>query len=828
LEHGRKIATILAADVVGYSRLMGVDDAGTLASLRVLRALFEHTATEFEGREFGSVGDSLMAQFPSAVNAVGCALAIQEAVARESASLPPEQRMRLRIGINLGDVIEADGALFGDGVNVAARLQSLAPPGGILISGAVFEQVRKKFPARLEFAGDRHVKNIPDAIATYAVLQEKVRWPRLHALLQRPRLRVAAAAIVFALAVGAVAWYWKDTLDPLLPRSPSSTVAPAIAVLPFLDLTDNQSNAPFCDGLTEELLNSLAQLPNLRVVARTSAFMFRDPERDVRDIGRQLRVTHVLLGSVRRSGERVRITAQLANTRTGYNDWSDRFEAPFTDSLDIQQEIAQAVIRAMQVRLTAEDELRLTQPRARNVAAYESYLMGRYHQYQRTPEALEKAIAYQREATARDPQFALAYAGLADAHMAEFYYANRPIDDVAASVLPAVQRALELNPHLPEAYAARGTLRIEQSRLDEAQADLTRTITLNPNSAEGYVRLGAAMEYAGRPREALLNLGHAVELDPLHFILHIRTCLVHQNLGQYADAERACARAIELRPDLPNGHWGRALVASAHGDLPGAIASYRAALAQSPQRIDLLAELAWVQLDLGLLEPARQDLEQAIRISPPDQPYARVQKYFWYVAAGEGGALARAVSTDVAEAGGDTDLALDLALLSLVSGDLQRAQRFAKLGYDLAAATPQVLRNPYRVRWGHSSQLTLALVALRGGDTAGAAQRLAAFMDHLDELEHAGNVLHGLEYLRASVHALRQDSTAAMAALERAYQLGWRRAWWMRTDPAFAGVRNDPAFLDLVRRIEAGNAAALKAAGGQENVAVRPPIPNAP
>jgi tetratricopeptide (TPR) repeat protein len=303
---------------------------------------------------------------------------------------------------------------------------------------------------------------------------------------------------------------------------------------------------------------------------------------------------------------------------------------------------------------------------------------------------------------------------------------------------------------------------------------------------------------------------------------------VHQALGHYADAERACTRAIELRPDLPNGHWARALVASAQGDLPGAIASYRVALAQSPQRLDLLVELAWVELDLGLNEPARQDLEQAIRISPPDQAYARVQKYFWYVAAGEGGALQHAFDTDAVEAGGDADLAFDLALLSLVSGDVQRAQRFAKLGLDAAAATPQVLRNPYRVRWGRSSQLTLALIALRGGDAAGGAQRLAECMEHLDELERAGNVFHGVEYLRASVHALRQDSSAAIAALERAYRLGWRRAWWMRSDPAFAGIRNDPAFLDLIRRIEVANAAVLEAAGGQEKVAVRPPMPSSP
>ncbi|MGH8309648.1 MAG: adenylate/guanylate cyclase domain-containing protein, partial [Steroidobacteraceae bacterium] len=500
LEHGRKIATILAAHVVEYSRLMDVDDSGTLAALKVRRALFEQLVGEFDGREFGSVGDSLMAQFPSAVNAVRCAQAIQQAVARENESLPPERRMTLRMGVNLGDVIEENGTLFGDGVNVAARLQSLAAPGGVLISGAVYEHVKKRLSARLKFAGARHVKNIPDPIATYEVLDADVRRSLLKELIRRARsLRVAALSVLVVLGVGAALWRWGGDITSMQPRSTSTAAAtPAIAVLPFVDLTENHANAPFCDGLTEELLNSLAQLPNLRVVARTSVFMFRDAARDVREIGRQLGVTHVLEGSVRRSGERVRITAHLANAQTGYHDWSDDFERPFTDSLDIQQEIAHAVVGAMQVSLTKEDEVRLAEPRARDMRAYESYLLGRYHQLQRTPESLAKAFDYYRAAINRDPQFALAYAGLADAHMAGYYYMNRPIEDVEAQMLPLIERAIDLDPRLAEAYASRGTLHSEQWRLKSAQKDLMRAVALSPNSADGYVRLGAALEYDGR------------------------------------------------------------------------------------------------------------------------------------------------------------------------------------------------------------------------------------------------------------------------------------------------------------------------------------------
>lgn len=806
LEQGRKIAAILAADVVGYSRLMGADDTGTLGALKVRRALFEQLVREFGGQEFGSVGDSLMAQFPSAVNAVSCAQAIQRAIAQENEPLAPAQRMLLRIGLSLGDIIEENAALFGDGVNVAARLQSLATPGGILLSSAVYEQVKKKLTAKLRYAGARSVKNITDPVEVYEVVDGGARLPAIRGFLLRwQRSRAAAVSAVVILIAGATWWLWRGGVLSIQPHATQAAI-PAIAVLPFIDLSDDGSNAAFCDGLTEELLNSLAQSPAMRVVARTSAFMFRDAARDVRDIGRQLDVTHVLEGSVRRSGDRVRITAHLADTRTGYHDWADEFDEPFTDSLDIQQQIAQAVVKAMQLKLTPEDELRVTAPRARNMQAYESYLLGRHLQNQRTPESLRKAIAYQHEAIERDPQFALAYAGLADAHMAEFFYANHPLEEVEASMLPLIDRALALDPRLPEAYAARGILRTEQWRLEHAQADLTRTVALNPNSAEGYVRLAVVFEYAGRPRQALANLSRAVVLDPLHYILHTRLCLVHQNLGQYTEAARSCNRARELRPDLPNANWGAGLLALAQGDLNGAVHGYQDALDRAPGRVDLMEELAWIYLDLGRVEEARASFTRAIGAAAADRLWARIEQGFLLVANHDLNALHHHLNGLPQPV--EFDARLDVALLYLLTGDLENARKFADLALDGPVVTPQVLRNPYRIRWARSSQLVLALVALKSGNSADAEQRLTTLAQFLDDLEREGHVWHGLEYLRASIHSIRGNNSAALTALERAYKLGWRRAWWMRADPSFARLQRDPAFQALIAKIEHENARA--------------------
>lgn len=245
-----------------------------------------------------------------------------------------------------------------------------------------------------------------------------------------------------------------------------------------------------------------------------------------------------------------------------------------------------------------------------------------------------------------------------------------------------------------------------------------------------------------------------------------------------------------------------ALIAFAQGDLIGAMDGYRRALEPSPERVDLMLELGWVNLDLGLLDQARTHFDQAISASPPAQPFARTQKNFWYVASGDIPALAQPLRGEVVTDIMDTEVALDLGLLSVVSGDLPRAQLLARRGIELTTSTPQVLRNPYRIRWGRSSQLTLALIALRSGDSKQGQQRLAALLEHLDQLEREGHVWHGLEYLRASAHALRGDSKAALAALEDAYRLGWRRAWWMRADPCFDVMRGQPAFQEIIARIE--------------------------
>jgi adenylate cyclase len=311
---GRKIVTIMAADVVEYGRLMGIDEEGTLAALKVRRIIFDRLAREFDGHEFGCVGDSLMAQFPSAVNAVRCALAIQRAVGVENSRLPAGRHMSLRIGVNLGDVLEEHGTLFGDGVNIAARLQTLASPGGILISNAVLNQVKGKVAACFRSIGFQRLKNISHAISGYEVIAPACETTTAHS------------------------------------KSTRRAGPGSVAVLPFLNLTREWDKESFGDGLAEELIHVLTRVPDLHVPARTSCFSYKGRNIDVRQIASELEVEAVLEGSVRGSGERVRITAQMIDGRTGYHVWSHSFDRRFVDTLRLQHALAAAIVRIADLR----------------------------------------------------------------------------------------------------------------------------------------------------------------------------------------------------------------------------------------------------------------------------------------------------------------------------------------------------------------------------------------------------------------------------------------------------------------------------------------------
>ena len=590
--------------------------------------------------------------------------------------------------------------------------------------------------------------------------------------------------------------------------APDANALPTIAVLPFSDLSADASNEAFCAGLTEELLNSLARVPALRVVGRISTLRFADGATPLPEVGKALGATHVLEGSVRRSEKRLRISARLVDTREGVEIWGNSFDRPATDVIQIQAQIARAVVDALSVRLSPEAGERLEKSPTTQVNAYDLYLLGRHQQLRRTPDALDRAISYHEAAIAADPAFALAYAGLADAQMARYYYAGQSLDDTAKRVQPAIDAALRLDPELAEAYAAWAVLLTEQWRTDEAIAALKRAIAINSNYGEAYLRLGAAYEYDGRPKEALEAYDQVAVLDPLHTQLHVRRCLTLQNLGRYADAERACERGFELQPDIPNALWARGLNAFAQGGLPQAIAHHEAALARAPNRADIRVELIAFLLDIGLAERAAQQL--ALLSSPGQTRGVTMTTARYLLATGD----VTGLRLHLANLPFDDALPrerVDAAFFALAIGDAPFA---AQLAGNALAPRPALAEDfqpgLYRTRWGVCEACTGALVARGRGDakTAVALETLAK--QHFDDVESNGHVWHGLHYLRAGLQAQAGETAAALASLERAVELGWRRGWLMRVDPALQPLRGEQQFKELLAAIDAANADSRK------------------
>ena len=641
-------------------------------------------------------------------------------------------------------------------------------------------------------------------IAPVITLEEGNSSPPTSSAAPRHTWRLLLLASLAAAIVIAVAAAW------LVSRR-NATVAPqrsiAVAVLPFSDLSTASDNQPFCDGLTEEILNSLARIPGLRVTGRTSAFRFRDRSVDPQELGRTLGVTHILEGAVRRSDGRLRVSAQLVSARDGLHVWANSFDRPSAGAIALQSEISRAVVDSLQIQLSAASRARLNRGPTETVSAYELYLLGRHQQLQRKPDALARAVDYHRRAIAADPRFALAHAGLADAYMAGYYYQNRALAETAPLVQREVDAALRLDPQLAEAYAAWAVLLTEQFRLGEAVTALERAIAINSNYGEAYLRLGAAHEYAGRPREALAAYDQVMSLDPLHTVLHVRRCLTLQNLGRYAEAERACDRAIELQPEIPNALWARGLSAFAQGDLPAAIRSHEQALARAPHRADIRSELVLLLLDVGLGERARQELEVARRQAGGRGAEVALTGARLDLATG----AVQRISPELAaldHGHPDRRMRLDAAHLAFAAGDRELAARLRDAALAGTFNESDVYPDVYAVRWGMCGICALGLFERSRGDATGTERYLNQVASLFDELERNGHRWHGLEYLRATLHAQRGHKTAALASLERAYRMGWRRAWLMRAEPAFAAMRDDRGFQALLARIDPANAQA--------------------
>lgn len=618
---------------------------------------------------------------------------------------------------------------------------------------------------------------------------------------RRRRLAFAVAGAVLAVAFAAVA------ASRLADRRPASGPV-TVAVLPLRALADGDAElAELGASLSSELADGLTRVPGLRVVARESTVALGDA--DPQEAGRRVAADYVVVGTVRTAGERLRVGTQLIDVDRGRTVWSGDFDRLRGNLLAVQTDLGNALFAALGAHLAREAGT-TAPPRLDTVpAAFEAYVAARAEQRRRAPDSLARAALLYREALAADPTFAAAEVGIAEVAVGAQLAAERSIEAAAAIAEPAIARALALDPASAEAYAARGLLRSEQWRLEEAEADLRRAIALNPNLVEAHVRLAVTLEYAGRPRDALLALDDALALDPLHYMLHVRRCLALQNVGRHAEARAACAAAIAIQPQPPNAHWAMALAALAEGRLDAAIAGYRETISLAPKRADLLTQLGWLYLDAGSVRQAAAAFRAADDVSGgiPSADALLVPLVGGDYAATRDG-LAAFAAADASSA----DALLDGASIALAAADAPTARRLVTRA---AAATDLDDRalSVWAVRWGRSAALTLALDARADGRGDDAKQYLDALGAYVEQLRDAGHSWPGIDYLAASVATLEGRTDDALRHLDAARDGGWRRAWWPRVDPALAPLRTDPRFQQWLLEIDARNAPLLAQLG---------------
>jgi adenylate cyclase len=590
----RIIAAIVAADVVEYSRLMAADEPGTLAALKARRAIFDEQVAGFGGREFGSVGDSLMAEFHSAVNAVAAAIAIQERVAAANDAMPRERRMMLRIGVTLGDVIEETSGVFGDAVNLAARLQALAKPGGVMISGPVYDQVRSKVAARFVDGGTRQVKNIREPVRVFEVhpavppgIAGRIATV-MSGLGSRRVLRGALVGIAIGVALGA-GLFWRKipvpatgtTLGSLLGAEAPSVGANTLAVLPFVNMTGDAANDYLGDGLAEELLHRLSRVPGLRVAARRSAFAYKGKDVDVREIAEALGVNYVVEGSIRRQGGIVRVNAALVDRATGANHWSDSYEST-GDYFTIEDQIGTQVLAELE-RVLGIDAGAAPQPQGGGIAAYDLYLQGL--SYLRRPKgelSLEAAEKLFRRALAAQADFGRAQAGLCETLVQRYILERVPAH--VATAEDACARARTLDPTAYEVHQAVGSLRLVTGDIADAEAAYRQALTIVPESPDALIGLATALADRGSTEEAERTFELAIAAQPRYSAPYTEYGILMLRLGRPRDAIAPFERVAELEPDNAGTFNNLGVAYLNAGDFDRAAEAFSRSLAIEPRR----------------------------------------------------------------------------------------------------------------------------------------------------------------------------------------------------------------------------------------------------
>jgi len=593
----RKLAAILSADVEGYSRLMDDDEEATVRTLTSYRSAISDLVQQYRGRVVDSPGDNILAEFKSVVDAVNCAVEIQRDLEERNAELTDTRKMQFRIGVNLGDVIEEDGRIYGDGVNIAARVEGLSEAGGICITGRVYDQVKNKLELGYEYLGEHSVKNISEPVRVYKVLMEpeavgKVIGEKRFLGGFSRRTALAALIILIIIAGGLIGWniflHQSKKVEPAsldkmaypLPEKPS------IAVLPFNNLSDDPEQEYFSDGITENIITALSKTPHMMVIARNSVFTYKDKPVKIREVSESLGVQYVVEGSVQRSENRVRITVQLIDALKGVHMWAERYDRELKEIFALQDEITLRIINALQVKLTAGDQIRWGEKYGENIGIYEKVNQAIYLGWRATREDNLKARQLMEEALLINPEIPIIYTTLGWAHWqnARFGWSNNPKESFAKAFKYG-QKSIALDDSHEYGHALLGAVYLVMRRYDLAIHSAKRAVELNPNSADSHYFLAGILCCSGRHAESIPLFKRAIRLNPIpptwyftwlgrsyrmiedydnavsvlqraqkqdpNFILsYIQLCATHSLMGNQKDAAVTAEKILQLNPNF--------------------------------------------------------------------------------------------------------------------------------------------------------------------------------------------------------------------------------------------------------------------------------------
>src|SRR5216684_3181749 len=623
----RKLTAILCADVFGYSRLMGENEEATLSALSSYRKLTDSLIEQHRGRFVNSAGDSVLAEFASVVNAVQCAVEIQTTLKSENTNLPSERRMEFRIGVNLGDVMVDGEQIYGDGVNVAARLESLADPGGICVSRTVHENIRNKLPLGYEDLGEQAVKNIAEPVRVFRVILEGETVTRIAAKVTERSLRKHWRGGVFSmagLAIIAATVVLVQHLS-LRPPAPSASIPslhtptltlpdkPSIAVLPFTNLSGDPQEEYFSDGITGDIITALSRSPDLFVIDRASTFSYKGKPIRVQQVSRELGVKYVLEGGVQKAAGHLRVSAQLVDATTGAELWAERYDRPLSDIFSVQDELVRRIVTTMGLQLTLWEKTGHQMFRGTdNLEAYDYDLRGWEYFFMVTREGFPKAREMWEKAIQLDPKYAEAYAGVGLTYYFEALYQWSGDPQAFDQAYQWAQKAIALNNSEPEAYMLLGNLDLTKRRYDQAISEGQRAVSLAPNLTDGYFWLARILVYSGRPKEAVVAAEKGMRLNPRHpeYCL-TQVGIAYLSMGRFKEARSIFEETYANAPNQPAGYMFKAIADVEMGRDDDARAEAAEVLRLSPHYSLATWQQAYPLKDAVLQERWRSDLRKA-------------------------------------------------------------------------------------------------------------------------------------------------------------------------------------------------------------------------